>query len=269
MGTILTSTARPQVPGLEQLVDTEKAFAKAAAETGVGQAFLEFCAEDGIVFQPMAVKARDYWQARPQSPALLAWTPVWADISADGTLGYTTGDWDYRPLGKEDAPVAWGQYITVWKKQSGGEFRAVLDIGISHPKPEMVASQWQSPRPFRAGAGAGRKIDAPKLDYVAIADLKSTLSDNIRLYRDGQFSTIGKANALQQIQSEQVDVVSGRVSDAFIAGTDDLMYGYGILTLTEKDGTAHKGNLMRIWKRQDDGWQIVLEVHVALAADNE
>src|SRR5689334_7511762 len=86
----------PVAGDLRKLVDTEQAFARAAAEKGTRAAFLEFLADDGIVFNPTEANGKLVWKARPESPALLAWNPAWADISSDGKLGYTTGGWEFR-----------------------------------------------------------------------------------------------------------------------------------------------------------------------------
>ena len=53
---------------LEKLVETEKSFAQAAAEKGIKPAFLEFLADDGILFRPNAVNGKESWLARPASP---------------------------------------------------------------------------------------------------------------------------------------------------------------------------------------------------------
>ena len=37
---------------LEKLIESEKAFAKAASDRGTRQAFLEYLADDGVIFQP-------------------------------------------------------------------------------------------------------------------------------------------------------------------------------------------------------------------------
>ena len=51
----------------------------------------------------------------------LKWEPVKADIAASGDLGYTYGTWT--------AGNARGHYLTIWKKQSGGNWKVVVDFG--------------------------------------------------------------------------------------------------------------------------------------------
>src|SRR5689334_4503287 len=124
------------------LVEMEHAFAKAAATKGTRDAFIEFLADDGIIFQPGPVNGKKFWTERQPRKGLLSWEPVFADVSRAGDLGYTTGPWEFRPNGPDDQPVAFGQYFTIWKKQSGGDWKAVLDRGVatekSFPRPALT-----------------------------------------------------------------------------------------------------------------------------------
>src|SRR5436853_2293562 len=116
------------------LVEMEHAFAKAAATKGTRDAFLEFLADDGVIFQPGPVNGKKFWSERQPRKGLLSWEPIFADVSRAGDLGYTTGPWEFRPNGPDDQPVAFGQYFTIWKKQCDGSWKAVLDRGVSSEK---------------------------------------------------------------------------------------------------------------------------------------
>src|SRR5215831_9619762 len=52
------------------LVEMEHAFAKAAATKGTRDAFLEFLADDGIVFQPGPVNGKKFWTERQPARGL-------------------------------------------------------------------------------------------------------------------------------------------------------------------------------------------------------
>ena len=49
---------------LQALVEAERAFARAAATKGTRDAFLEFLADDGIVFQPGPINGKEFWRQR-------------------------------------------------------------------------------------------------------------------------------------------------------------------------------------------------------------
>ena len=60
----------------------------------------------------------------------LTWTPVGADISASGDLGYTYGTYEFRSKDKDGKPVVdHGKYTSIWKKQKDGSWKVVLDMG--------------------------------------------------------------------------------------------------------------------------------------------
>jgi ketosteroid isomerase-like protein len=67
----------------------------------------------------------------------LVWTPVGADISASGDLGYTYGTFEFHSKNKEGMPtVEYGKYTSVWKLQKDGSWKVVLDMGNARPEPK-------------------------------------------------------------------------------------------------------------------------------------
>src|SRR5687767_3849684 len=126
--TLLTVSCASQ-DYLQALERDENAFIRLAAERGAKTAFLEFLAPDSILFRPQAVNGREYW-SRPDHPAdqsLLRKT-VYTDISSNGMLGYTTGNWRLYPKGKSESSAAHGQYVTIWERRQDGSYRASVDI---------------------------------------------------------------------------------------------------------------------------------------------
>ena len=60
----------------------------------------------------------------------LRWAPDLADVSGDGTLGYTWGRWTMAvrdSMGSHEAGR--GRYLTVWRKQLDGKWKLEADIG--------------------------------------------------------------------------------------------------------------------------------------------
>ena len=58
------------------------------------------------------------------------WHPVLAGASASGELGFTVGEAEIRP---EGAPVNYSKYLTIWRRQPGGEVRFLTDGGNARP----------------------------------------------------------------------------------------------------------------------------------------
>lgn len=250
---------------LKELVNTEKAFARTAAETGTKAAFLKFLADDGVVFNPDRANGKEVWSARKESPALLSWYPSFADISSSGSIGYTTGPWEYRPKGKGDLPVAFGHFVTLWQKQPNGQFRAVLDIGVTHEKPAVPEPEFN---PVRAAASSS---DTSSYAGDAAARFFETVSGSgapkayrefaaadIRLLRDKKMPVVGKKSVLKEIGNQKGKLsISKRMS---FYGSGDLAYATNTYILNKPDGTAEKGNFVQIWKLIDKRWQIVLDI---------
>jgi ketosteroid isomerase-like protein len=64
----------------------------------------------------------------------LTWTPVGADISASGDLGYTYGTFEFRSKDKDGKPIIeHGKYTSIWKKQKDGSWKVALDMGNASP----------------------------------------------------------------------------------------------------------------------------------------
>jgi ketosteroid isomerase-like protein len=139
------------------LVTSENAFAKAVQKHGVKEGFLAYLAPEAILFRPGPVQGVEWMKTRPASSGWLDWNPTFADASRSSDLGYTTGPWSYRPKGAKDQISAWGQYVTLWRKQPDGVWKVVFDGGISHPAPKSAAKS------TRAGAmtAGGRVVVRP------------------------------------------------------------------------------------------------------------
>ena len=254
---------------LQKLVETEIAFAKTAEMKGTKAAFLEFLADEGIIFQPTEINGKQFWNARPDSPALLSWRPNWADISSDGKLGYTTGGWEYRVNGKTDEPSAFGEYVTIWQKQPDGKFKAVLDIGISHPKPAGAKYGWNFPRETETvQEKPQRAITLAQLTDIFSKILLSDgyfryFADDVVVLRDGEMPMMGKTTAFLGL--EKLDEkfpqrsflnFNGNISPVF----GNMMYAHGVYQLTHEDKKISKWNFLQIWKYRGGRWQIVLDI---------
>ena len=63
----------------------------------------------------------------------LDWGADYANVSADGTLGYTYGHWSamHRDApGAEMKEAATGRYLTIWRRQGDGSWKVELDTGV-------------------------------------------------------------------------------------------------------------------------------------------
>ena len=126
--------------GVEEVLAADRSFAQFAADHGCQEAFSTYAAGDATLLPQGAqpVRGREAIRAAmaDEPGAALRWTPVGGDISASGDLGYTWGTYEYSaPDAAGKTVVRHGKYATVWKRQTDGAWKFVLDLGNPSPPP--------------------------------------------------------------------------------------------------------------------------------------
>ena len=124
----------------QSLIKADKDFYLASTKLGIGRAFIDF-ADDSVILMrqqqfPIIGKSElaKHYLNHESEKSPLKWEPVKADVSPDGNLGYTFGNWDYREVDKTGKEISsYGNYVTIWKKQSNGSWKYVLDGGSTTP----------------------------------------------------------------------------------------------------------------------------------------
>ena len=123
------------------LTQLEADFMKTAAEKG-SQGYMSYYAADSVELPNGAPAIQGKANIAKTMGFLddknnhLSWTPVGADISASGDLGYTYGTFEFRSTDKDDKPIVeHGKYTSIWKLQQDGTWKVVLDMGNSSAKP--------------------------------------------------------------------------------------------------------------------------------------
>ena len=277
------------VPGLAQsagdfnslktLVDTEREFSHTSETEGIKAAFLMFMSDGAILFRPDPVNGKEWWQSRPAPTALLKWEPIFADVSAAGDLGYTTGPYKLQPKDGDSNSISHGHYMTIWRRQSDGKWRFVIDFGTSNPPPTNPTLTWTAPRvkakpakPVASSDPERLRADLIKLDWQVARTAErdglgrafSRFADtNIRLMRKQSFPAVGKPKAVAALAKENV-AMTLQPSRADVSASGDLGYTWGSYqsrSSQTSDKPAARGHYVRIWKRSGSGaWRIVLDV---------
>lgn len=125
----------------ETLKQLEGEFMKAAAKKG-SEGYMSYYAEDSVEVPNGAPIISGKANIAPGMGFLddknnqLLWTPVGADISASGDLGYTYGNYEFHAKDKNGkTTVEYGKYTSIWKLQQDGTWKIVLDMGNASPQP--------------------------------------------------------------------------------------------------------------------------------------
>lgn len=123
---LASAPAVAQEPSLEQeaqaVLAAERAFDAAAEHDGQWTAFRAFAASEATMFTPQPVNAQEWLSGRTDPAHSVRWQPHAVYISCDATLAVTTGAW-------QRANGSFGYFTTVWRKQSDGGWKWVLDHG--------------------------------------------------------------------------------------------------------------------------------------------
>jgi ketosteroid isomerase-like protein len=255
------------------IVSAERAFAAQVRSTGVRDGFLAWLSPTSVVFRPGPVNGiKTYERSKPGWNGLLAWTPTHAAISADGKLGWSTGPWTFSRDSTQKKPDAHGDYMSVWRLQSDGSWKAVLDCGVGHPAPGRDAPTvtYSTPVP---GAHLGSKplatrqslyqADAGFAKLAGSAGVSDAIAhygaDDIIVLREGEQRVTGKAAARDSIASREATarMVSNSQS---VAGSGDIGYTYGTFVtggLADPDSSWY----VHVWHRgAAASWKLACQV---------
>jgi ketosteroid isomerase-like protein len=279
-----------RVNDLKSMVETERAFARMSEEKGTRESFVEFIAEDGTLFRPTAVFGKKWMLEHPIPPStsrqLLSWQPIFAAISRAGDLGYTTGPWQLKQDIKDARPAAFGNFMTVWRKQADGSWKFALDLGISNPEPKTPATMFQPENNPPAG-GSFKRVDpeAARSDLIKVdREFSKASADqgareafllfaakDVRLFRNNHSPFVGRAGAADALSPITAEW-TWTPAFAGVSLSGDLGYSYGLYELREKNPArtvSEKGNYARVWKKVNNEWKLVIDVADPLPAEKK
>lgn len=264
-----------QTAAAEEIFKTEKAFERLVAKNGINAGFIEYLAPLGVMLVPYIVNGREFWRSRQPAPTVLNWNPVWIDVSSNGTLAYSIGNSIRRPNGKDDPNIGYGHYLSVWSKQGNGEYRALLDAGVSHSKPAAVPTEWRTP----ADSGTEKnesKISAADSSLTffetvekvgSVKAYKTFLTDDAILLRPGREPFFGKKAAIEYLGKTRPRIKFAK-RKGFVEAPD-MAYVYNSYSILDDAGIEiEKGNFVQVWKLRKDKWWIAAELFVAYPKEN-
>ena len=270
---------------LAGMVAAEYAFAKLSMQKGIKEAFLSYLTDDAILFRPQPVNGKQLHRERPASPAGLVWWPIFADISRAGDMGCTTGPWEFKQDSSAAEPVAFGHFVSVWKKQSDGSWLVVLDGGNSHARPETKVAgldiaalkEVKSDPSATVDTSAGRVelLETDRAFSTASAAegfspaLLQRASEDVRLYRADTFPVVGK-EAVRSALAEVSGAITWEPISGEVSQSGDFGYTYGSAQHhnSEGNGVTSASSYLRIWKKNPDNeWNLLIDVFFPVPPD--
>ena len=236
------------------MVEAERAFARTSVEEGQREAWLRWFADDGVMFAPGPVNAKQVTATRPPEakpfPATLYWEPIYGAIARSGELGFNTGPWRIRD-NKGTRPELFGYFFSVWKKQADGTWRVAIDLGARPTVTGDPFGREYAEARFGAGTSASPS-DLQTLDRTTALD--AALHERAWLLRDGVAPMTSAAAARAYLAGKPSATLTPLGGD--VARSGDLGYTYGSYAAGEE-----KGHYARVWVRDDAGaWKVGIDV---------
>jgi ketosteroid isomerase-like protein len=125
----------------DSLLKTDIEWSQSAASRDV-ERIVSFWTDDAVIYSPrepaVVGKAaiRQFVTESLKQPAFsISWKPTEAVVAGSGDLGYTMGTNTITfpdPQGK--VVTSQGRYVTVWRKESAGRWRCVVDFWNEAPQ---------------------------------------------------------------------------------------------------------------------------------------
>lgn len=264
----LAATAHAQSPA-DEVIAAERAFARAAQQQPVRQAFLAAMADSG---QLLGVGGRSALAAGPEWPVRLQWGPVAVGVSAAGDLAWSTGPARRLAIGS-DAVLGYTSFATIWQRQPDGQWRVLIDTGVDMPTPDrgqLDAVLAERYTPVVATPSA-RVVDTAAtrraLEDMEVAARRSIagrvgvppFDAQIRLLRSERAPMVG-VDLVRDSLATWGGPLTLSVLYQGMARSRDVAWRAGRYVLGTGE-SAERGNHLRVWRLDAEGrWRIVLEV---------
>ena len=277
---LLSSSVIAQEPdsssALFQMREAERNFAKESVMVGRNASFVKNFAEESVIFTDKWVtNGRQFWKDRKLSPVVLKWEPEFMDISDSRDFGISTGPWEAQEYRPNTAPVSTGYFLTVWKKQSNGAWKVILDAGSTTPAP--VGNK----HTFTFPAGADKVVPVSGKENIEslVKELSDKEKQNLMAWKNNPvtstYASFLAPEARMQLNghlpSINADTIKAWIDHldrsltwkslgAGAASSGDLGFTYGLLEIPGNQKVT-TGHYVRIWKKRPGAdWNIVLEM---------
>ncbi len=266
---VLAQTSTAPAEAFLSMADAERAFARAALDKGIREAFLEYLADDAVGFYPEEMNAREFYRSQAPAPATvrLEWEPRLGDVARSGDLGWLTGPYTLTNTGSGQPPRH-GCYFSIWGRRPGGPWRVLMDVGVPTPEPcafpqaGAVAVEEPGGR-FLAKAdepphGGGRVVLADnslaqsvRRDGVRLA-YRDALTPMSRVHLPGRAPLVGRDAILGWLETSQRSLET-EPDAGDIAASGELGFTRGTYEVASESGGVEKGYYVRMWKRLATG----------------
>lgn len=258
-------------PDAADLVALEAAYAADVATLGVRDGTLAHLAEEAVVFRPLPVPARAWYQAQSAADFGLAWQPWFQELAGSGDFGYTVGAWTSTALEAGSRPDSHGWYATVWIRTGDGDWRVLVDHGIgigqAAAAPDRIDTlgagrsppgegTWAMNTRYQSLLEAALRLPQAQAQGGGQAIDRRWLAEDLLVLRQGSAPLRGH-DATRAILRGDIGASPAPVT--VMAASGDLGMSLG--------GEPGAGAYLRLWRHHGDaGWQLAVEVGTPVLA---
>lgn len=257
------------------IVQNEYAFVRTTAKLGIRGGFLQYFDKQAITFAPQPVNGYDFYTKRKPSSTKLDWYPSFALVSASGDFGVDTGPWTANWTQDGKAQDAYGEWLSIWHRDTAGQWKALFDAGVSHDKPA---------KPVPALAEGAKVDQLPSVGgpVPAIEDVRDDITRaevvfsntvqtrgpqaaytayaiaGVHFLQDGKLPVVGLPAVTQAVSDKPAELQYVSMGGS-TAPSGDLGYVYGMTY--EADDSDHKSPIatyMHVWMHDAGGWKLVV-----------
>jgi ketosteroid isomerase-like protein len=248
-------------PAAQQIDDAERAFAQAAAQSGIVQAFRQFAAPDAVMFLPDPTPATQAL-ATARWAGDLVWRMQYVGVAPSGDLAFSAGPSLLRGAGR---PLG-GYYLTIWRRQPDGAWRYVLDHAadmppaVFGPPPRPLTVVNTEPPPGEPSNEGMREADGSlntALPKGAAAAFAARLDDQALIVRTMRPVAQGRGKALALV-SDSPPILTAVTLGGSRSMDGSLGYTYGQARWSGPEG-PQAGFYVRVWRATPQGWRLLAD----------
>jgi ketosteroid isomerase-like protein len=263
-GLSLHAAAAATPAAVQQIDDTERAFAQAVAQQGIAPGFRQFAAPDAVMFLPDPTLAAPQL-AGAKWPGELAWRAQYIAVAGSGDLAFAMGPSVMRAGGKASG----GFYLSIWKRQPDGSWKFAVDHGVDMPAaiyagPPQPLTVLQTPSPagpppFEAIREADGALNVA-LPRGAAAAFAERLDPQGIVVRTNRPVAAGKRRALALV-ADSAPILEAFTMGAGRSADGGFGFTYGRARWSGTSG-AQPGYYVRVWRSTPQGWRLLAD-HLA------
>jgi ketosteroid isomerase-like protein len=260
---IIFSCKKGAAQNAEALIKAENQFESTCLREGIRDGFLAWVDPNGIeITEKGPTNAKQLWSSYPAFEGIFSWSPSYAEMSISGDWGYTTGHFEHRPKSIGDSVDGAGQYTTVWHKNMKGEWKYLIDIGNNHapvlPEKAVFTVSIRKYPATQFGDSSGLAEIEKKFIYLFEKDIHAAYqtfcSGSYLLNTSGHMPVFSPDSAVVLINRISIPLLYHPYG-VFLSEGKDMGVIYGRFSIKEKSG-----NYIRVWRFEEGGWKIALEV---------